>query len=120
MTEAERESRRQEAILHYRSREENIRNLTPLEISELEYFEFRHGPSTVDEQVRRYYLKLKSDRPEGAEKMAAETSPLLERGITSESDVEELCGALYKYWSGFLIRYNKASYTMHNNQFQKV
>ncbi len=118
--DAENELIKREDISHYRHRQSELGNLSDSEVSELERFEFRHGPSTVDQQVRLYYLRLKSYRPDRAEKMVAETSPLLEHGITNESDVEDLCKVLYQYWSGFLIRYNNVHYTMTNNEFQRV
>ena len=52
---------RREAISNYRRQQTLIGNLTPEERKELEKSEFRKGPSTIDQQVRRYYLKLKSN-----------------------------------------------------------
>lgn len=111
---------RREGISHYRHQQEVIGNLTGPEIKELERFEFRDGPSTIDQQVRRYYLKLKSDSPDKAAQMLADTTPILQQGLNSLYDVQELCTQLYKHWSGFLIRYQGESYTMHSGQFQKV
>jgi len=108
------------AISQYRHQQEVIGNLTKPDIKELERFEFREGPSTIDQQVRRYYLKLKSDRPDKAAQMLANTAPILQKGVHSVYDVQELCTQLYKHWSGFLIRYQGESYTMHSSQFQKV
>ncbi|HLC60136.1 MAG TPA: hypothetical protein VJJ52_01785 [Candidatus Nanoarchaeia archaeon] len=113
------ESDRREAISHYRHQQEVIGNLTGSESKELERFEFRDGASTIDEQVRRYYLKLKSDSPNKAAQMMADVTPILDQGIHSLYDVQELCTRLHNYWSGFLIRYGGASYTMHTHRFQE-
>ncbi len=111
---------RREAISHYRHQQKVIGNLTGSETKELERFEFRDGPSTIDQQVRRYYLKLKSDSPDKAAQMLADTAPILQQGVHSVYDVQELCTQLYKHWSDFLIIYQGESYTMHSSQFQKV
>lgn len=118
--DAENELIKRKAISHYRLRQSELGNLSASEVSELERFEFRHGPSTVNQQVRLYYLRLKSYRPDRAETMAADTTSLLDRGITNESDVKDLCKVLYQYCSGFLISNNNVHYTMTNNEFQRV
>ena len=114
------ETERRKAIHHYRHVQEDIGNLTRLEIKELEQFEFPKGHSTIEDQVRRYHLKLKSDRPDIAEQMLTDTSQILQKGIHNISDVEVLCRTLYKYWSNFLIKYEGTSYTVSNNTFQKI
>ena len=114
------ETDRREAISTYRRQQEVLKNLDKSERRELEQFEFRSGPSTIDQQVRRYYLKLKSDGPDKAAQMLADTTPILQQGVHSLSDVKALCTKLYKYWSGFVINYEGTPYTVHSNQFQKL
>ena len=120
MVNQSEEDYKQEASQTYRRQLQRLGNLTGSEVNELVDFEIYHGVSTVDDQVRRYYLKTKSEKPVQAAQMLAETSPLLERGIGNQSDVEQLCTILYRYWSGFLINFNGASYTMTNHQFKKL
>ena len=114
------ETDRRVAINHYRNQMKTLGNLTRHEIRELEQFEFREGPSTIDQQVRRYHLKLKSENPERAARVLAETSPIISQGSHSIGDVEKLCRTLHGYLSGFLIRYGGESYSMHNNRFGTV
>lgn len=110
-------SRREE--IHIYRLQQRSGNLTRHEIRELEIFEFYKGPQSVDEQVRRYYLKLKSIRPDKAIKMLAETQLILSDGINSVENIETLCRTVYKYYLGFLIHFNGESYSVHDNIFDK-
>jgi len=113
------ETSRRESIRHFRRQWRDSGHLSGEEMKELEGFEFRQGPDSVDEQVRRYILGAKAFNPSLAEKISADTKPILERGVNSKSDVEALCRTLHKYVSGFLIRYDGASYSMTDNMFYR-
>lgn len=104
------------SIQAYRQDQYKLEILTKTEIKELEKLEFRQNLPSVDEQVRRYYLQLKSTNPHRADHMLADTQPLLNVGIKSVQDIETLCYKIHKYWSGFLISFNGESYSVHNNQ----
>ena len=94
----------------YRSQLSALGNLTTDEIDELVGYEFLKPASSVDEQVRRYYLKLKSERPQQAAGLLAETQPLLD-DIADSGNMGGLCDVLGKYISGFIIRHKGRDYT---------
>ncbi len=103
----------------YRAQLQTLGNLTSQEIDELIGFEFK-GPSSVDEQVRRYFLRFKSEEPDSAAQMIAETDPILQEGIHSVDDVKTLCLTLYKHMSKFIICYEKTNYTATKDGFHTV
>jgi hypothetical protein len=78
-------------------------NLTEEEIRELGDFEFETG-------ARRYYLKLKSEKPKKAEQMLADL-PEIDDSTLTEEQVMDLCHILYRYWSGFILTFKNQSYT---------
>ncbi len=119
LSEAEGEVEKLESIIHFERQYRTEGNLTASEIKEYIRFEFRHGPRTIDEQVRRYYLMVKRGSPHRAFEMMEKASPYLDNEARNIDQVRNLCLVLYQYLSGFLIRDGKECYTVHNNQFQK-
>ncbi len=111
---------KRESYEHFREMWGHNRNLTDQELNELLAFEFEEGPSNVSEQVRRYFLKLKEEKPEKARKMWKKLNRVLEKGITGLDSIKEVCAGIYKFFSGFAIEYQGESYSMHNNQFGTV
>lgn len=107
-------------ISGFRHYQEVLGNLAMPEIEELEKFEFHVGASTIEEQVRRYYLKVKSEKPDKAAQMLEEVNPILKKGVSDLPDVEKLCRTLYNHISGFVIIHDGGIYSMHNNQFQTI
>ena len=103
----------------YRAQLQALGNLTSQEIDELIGFEFQ-GLSSVDEQIRRYFLRLKSEEPDSATQMIAETDPILQEGIHSVDDVKTLCLTLYKHVPKFVILYEKTNYTATRDGFHTM
>jgi len=119
LSDAEWESQKREMIIHSERHYRTEGNLTDSEIEEYIRFEFRHGPRTIDEQVRRYYLMVKRGSPNRASEMMEKASPYLDNGTRNINDVQGLCLVLYQYLSGFLIRDGEECYTVQHNQFRK-
>jgi hypothetical protein len=113
----ETDKQHQEWQKWYRERLVERGNLSPTEINALMRFKTRKWPSTPQSQVRYAYLDVKATYPQVAERMKADTDPLLKRGIKSVEDVKSLCQALYRHTSNFLIRFKDQYYGMTNNQF---
>jgi hypothetical protein len=105
---------------HFRKYLLHSGNLSRPEVRQLVTYEFDQGAESVDDQVARYYLKLKADKPKAAERMLSDVQPILSKGIGSEADVESLCRAIHTYWSGFLIRYGGNAYSVHNDKFGRT
>ncbi len=86
-------------------------NLSEVEMAELERYTFDTAPSRLTEEVREYYLRVKSVTLWKAERMLRRTSFLLGRGVYSLDDVEDLCLALCPYYVGFVLHYEGQGYT---------
>lgn len=85
-------------------------NLTEPEISELVDLEITAGPKNLNEQIRRYYLKLKSEKPEKAEQLLENLKEVkLDEPIKKE-DISRIGGILRKYWSGYVIYHDGKIY----------
>lgn len=95
----------------YKEELKSLGNLTDFEIGKLVSYEFLDGTKTVRDQVDRYYLKTKSERPDKAENMQKKLDPLLSRGINTEQDIRQLFFVLNRYWSGIVISHNGKSYS---------
>jgi len=96
-----------------RDMEKNLQqsgNLTAQEIKQLMTFEWKQAPSTVEEQLQKYFLQLKDWNPARATALHAEIQPLLRRGVKTLEDVKAACEILRKYWSGFILVFNGESY----------
>ena len=113
------ETARREEVKHFREMWRSLGNLDRAELAELVQYEFRQGPESVDEQVRRYYLQIKSHGPDLAAQMLTDTQPILNKGTYSVQDVEKLCRILRTYGPGHLIRHEGESYTVHGDRFDK-
>jgi len=106
------------AELDYRMMWKALGNLTADEIHDLAQFEFHLATAQLplSEQVRRYYLKVKSDKPDVAEKMKQETRFI--SGRTEDMGlVEEICVVLYRFLSGFVIYFEKNGFTCTRGRF---
>lgn len=100
--------------LQFESRWRRAGNLTEEEIRELGNFEFETCPETIHAQLRRYYLKLKIQKPEEALRMQADMPKIDEEALTEE-EVINLCHVLYKYMSGFLLYFKGQCFTKSNS-----
>ncbi len=105
---------------------QSLGNLSQSEISELVDLEFeqeQYGP--IEQQIRRKYLKLKSERPERAEHMKAEVDPLIEKLLDPEdykTNLNDIGEVMDKYFSGYLICHNGFQYPtqeMINQKFRR-
>jgi len=96
----------------------STKNCSDEEICELVRFEYQQGAVTVTEQVRRYYLKTKSENPGRAEELRIATE-LFGDTLTIE-EVGELCKQLYRFHRGFVIHYVGFSYTMEQGKLLKL
>lgn len=85
--------------------------LTADEIRQLITFNYVKGPATVEEQLQQYFLRLKDQNVEAANRMHAEIQPIIDRGIKSMEDVKIACKTLAKYWSGFVLYFNGEGYS---------
>ena len=84
-------------------RYKEVGNLSSGEIEEIIGYDFIAGPDTVRKQVRRYYLQIKSRRPEKAAQLLSEVEPLLKKGVQTEQEVHDLSIVLDRYMHGFVI-----------------
>lgn len=85
-------------------------NLTGPEIRELRTYEFDAGAQTVNQQIRRYYLKVKNGNPGRASEMISEVGEIADDGNLTQEDVRSLCRTLQKYVNGFLIYFQGKEY----------
>lgn len=85
-------------------------NLTAPEIRELRAYEFVTGAKTVNEQVRRYYLKIKNNNSQIASNMINEMGTVANDIALTEENVRGICRKLHKYISGFLIYFQGKEY----------
>jgi hypothetical protein len=85
-------------------------NLSRPEISELVGYEFDQGPSTVNAQVRRYYLKLKSEHPDRASAMLDAVGSISSDANLTEPDMHALCASLSRFCSGFVLNHGGEVY----------
>lgn len=104
------EAKRARARQEYRVLLGSIGNLTGKEISELVGYEF-DGLSSAEEEVRRYFLKLKHCKPHRAEDMLAEIKPYLREGVNS-GNVRILCDVISRYTSTFVIHHDGVTYNV--------
>lgn len=77
--------------------------LTEAEVEELVGYECVAGPTTVDGQIRRYFLIVKHNRPKAAAQMLKRAKPLLEKGVRTEQEIHDLSLVLVQYINGFVI-----------------
>ena len=108
-----------EAREHSEDMWRTLGNLSEAEIKELANFEFDKGPETVNGQVRRYYLKLKSGGSSKAEEMLAEIGVVDESLLTDEG-IQELCAKLNKYISGSIIYHKGKIYSIKGKGIDKL
>ena len=94
---------KQDAMDNARRMYASNRNLTNDEVEEYLGYEFVAGPVAIEDQVRRYFLMVKSQRPKKALQLLKETKPLLKRGVRTEQEVHDLSLVLARYISGFVI-----------------
>jgi hypothetical protein len=98
------ENRLQESKKGFRELYKRQGNLTAEEIEELLDYEYVGGKlETVYAQVRRYYLKLKDERPQRAEEFIQEVEPLLKKEAQTEQEIHDLSDAIAKYVNGAVI-----------------
>lgn len=97
----------------------SLGNLTNVEIEELLTLEFT-GVSTVPQQIRRYYLKLKCEKPAEAARMWNAIPRSYRRRVTSKRAVKRLCAILYRFWRGFVISFNGRTYSVRREQFYRI
>ena len=97
------------------------KNLSVEEISELERYYFEEAPSRISEEVRMYYLDVKSGNPSSADRMLTRTNFLLARGIYSVDDIEDLCRVIAPYYINFTLHYERQGYGIefHTGNFIK-
>lgn len=88
---------------HFRQVFKKLGHLDRGEIEELIRFEFEKEASGLTEQVRRYYLKLKSEDPEVAERLFEEIQALGNIEDDPQKSTLEVYDVLKKYISGFRI-----------------
>ena len=87
-------------------------NLNDAEIAELIGYEFVAGPQTVKEQVSRYYLQIKSEKPHRAEDLKTAIGSIDESDShLQRADIVKLCNVLDKFISGFVVHHNGRTYT---------
>jgi len=105
------EAERRESLNHFKKLWSSSGNLSREEVRKLVHYEFRQGADTVEEQVERYYLKLKDTNPKLAEEMWVDAKPFL-KGNLDDSQVKSLCSALAEYWGGVVINHNGTTYNV--------
>ena len=66
---------------------------------------------SVEDQVRRWVLRLKAEYPDAALKLVEQTTPILARGVNGIEDVKKLCIVIRLFVNGFTIGYEGRSYT---------
>lgn len=80
-------------------------NLESAEIKELVDFEFEGGLDSVQKQVRRYYLKLKSEYLSAARFMFSDVGIVGEDDQLSDGDVQRIKNVVEQYISGAVINF---------------
>jgi hypothetical protein len=99
-------------------------NLNESEVREYGDFEFlMSGKESLNQQVRGYYLQLKSENPKAAESMLKEVGEILNPSLFSphsqnvnidetmeEPDINKLCAIFHKYLPRFIISCNGKIY----------
>lgn len=94
----------EQTMIEFRKRWKSNKRLSVAEIEELLGYEFVVGPSSIEGQIRRYYLLVKRDcQPSRAEQMLKEVKPFLKRGVRNDQDVHDLSIVLSRHISGFVI-----------------
>lgn len=95
--------------------------LDPAEADELVQFEFVCSGNTLEEQLRRYYLKVKVDVSAArAEQMLSAMSGFTTETVRNLDDAARLCATLRQFVSGFVIRLWGKSYTFSQGCFQEA
>ena len=105
---------------HWRKSWKTSGYLTEPEIEELLKLEFADVPLSVPQQLRRYYLKLKVERPAKATQLWNAIPRTYKRRVTSKKAVKRLCAILYKFWNGFVIQFGRRTYSVSRNQFYRI
>jgi hypothetical protein len=78
-------------------------NLTESEIEEFISYEFIARPTTLEDQIRRYFLMVKSNRPEKAVLLFEETEPILKKDVGTDQKIHDLSLVLDRYIKGFVL-----------------
>lgn len=91
---------KQEAMLRAKGMYAANGNLAPNEIEELVCYEFIKSPTTLEEQIRRYFLMVKRDSPERAARLLKEIRPLLKKDARTEQEIHDLSLVLARFVSG--------------------
>lgn len=74
-------------------------NLLPVEVEELIELSFgRDIYSSIENQVRFFYLRMKFKHPQTAERLLAEANAALATGISSDGDVKRLLAVLKDFF----------------------
>lgn len=102
---------------HFKKMWSSFGNLDEQELKELLNFSFEKNPESIEEQVRYYFLRLKTEEPKQAKSMMKDLTVLLRDGVNSLGDIEKLCLIIGKYWHGFVVHYGEESYTVDENRF---
>ena len=97
------QTEREEHMARFKEQLLSNGNLSPEEVDEFIRFEFVTGPSSVEAQVRRYYLMIKRDRPNKADQMMSEVSYLISKGFKDERDIHDISVVLTRYINGFVV-----------------
>lgn len=105
------DSAREESKREYIEALSTLGNLSAAEIRELADYEYGAGATSVAAQVRRYYLKIKSERPDQAERLKAAVGSVDADAQLSHNDLVRVCQALEKFLHGFLLHHNGRSYS---------
>jgi hypothetical protein len=103
----------------YRRKLEIAGGLSPDEIEELVILDVTKGPETVSEQVRRYYLKLKTRDRDKAEQMLSEVGDINDDTIDEEG-VQKIVRVLNGYISGFVINLDGEAYHREGTGFSSM
>jgi hypothetical protein len=101
MSEIDKET--QDAMANARRRLAEGGNLTSSEVEEFIGYDFIAGPTTVENQIRRYFLIVKSDNPGRAVQLLKETEPLLKKGVRTDQEIHDLSLVLNRFISGFIL-----------------
>lgn len=96
----------------FRKQHRLLGNLSLQEMGELEGYLFDLPPSIISKEIRMYYLYVKSVNPSSAQHLLTRTQSLLERGVYSVDDVEDLCRVLSPYYAGFVLHYEMEAYSI--------
>jgi hypothetical protein len=110
---------RKEEMDYWRDLLKSLGNLTDVEVEELVGLEFADR-LTVSQQLRRYHLKLKSEKPAEAEEMWLAIPRSYKRRVTSKKAIKSLCVILCQYWNGFVLHFNGKTYSTSGGKFYRV